>query len=388
MKYLWLIAVFLFSCNIEKTEKKAANEAGAEPNYKYKIAIEPSEKGFRASSAFSNIRYVQLETVKDNLVGNIDKLLFHKDRIYVLDIRSAKSLFVFLKDGKFINAVKSSGRGPEEFMQPDDCIIDSFNETINILDRDLRKILVYDLEGNFLHENAIGLKIHSMAAINKNTRAFYTNRYTNPRGQGDFFYSLYYYEGDKQVDAFLPFSKQKLQIRFAPQSVFSSRDEMIYFMPSRKDTVFRVAASGLIPHIYVDFGEKKRPASLFSSDQTWEKFHKERNKYCGFIANLQESKRHIYFTFMNNGYLHAAIYSKITENILTSYIVGNDLDGAPFGIPIGQVEGELAGVIEPVELLNIFAKVPERFSGEALKVAKSVTEMSNPILAFYELKDF
>jgi 6-phosphogluconolactonase (cycloisomerase 2 family) len=51
--------------------------------------------------------------------------------------------------GKGIRQIKRQGQGPEEYTSPSHVIIDEKREELFVSDYSLRKILVYDLKGNF-----------------------------------------------------------------------------------------------------------------------------------------------------------------------------------------------------------------------------------------------
>lgn len=100
------------------------------------------------SEIFKQIRIVPLETNRDCLIGNIDKMLIENDTIYVLDEKIARSLFVFDNNGKFIRKIGKLGNGPGEYRKPRSFSIDTENKRINIYG--VGKILNYTLSGVFI----------------------------------------------------------------------------------------------------------------------------------------------------------------------------------------------------------------------------------------------
>jgi hypothetical protein len=64
------------------------------------------------SSLINVIKLIPLETNKDCLIGKIDKVIFSNNRIYVLDKRRARGVFIFDGQGKFVNKIVPNGKGP------------------------------------------------------------------------------------------------------------------------------------------------------------------------------------------------------------------------------------------------------------------------------------
>lgn len=59
------------------------------------------------------------------------------------------NIFLFDRKGKFIRKINRRGNGPEEYIHITGINIDELHEEILVYSNALRKILVYDLYGNF-----------------------------------------------------------------------------------------------------------------------------------------------------------------------------------------------------------------------------------------------
>lgn len=94
------------------------------------------------------VKYVALETTDSFLTrGFIEAVSPHLLITYDYG-EGCLSLFD-RATGKGIRQIKRQGQGPEEFTSPSNVIIDEKQEELFISDYSLRKILVYDLKGNF-----------------------------------------------------------------------------------------------------------------------------------------------------------------------------------------------------------------------------------------------
>ena len=94
------------------------------------------------------VEYVALETTDSFLTrGFIEAVSQHFLITYDYN-EGCLSLFD-RTTGKGIRQIKRQGQGPEEFTSPSNVIIDEKREELFISDYSLRKILIYDMKGNF-----------------------------------------------------------------------------------------------------------------------------------------------------------------------------------------------------------------------------------------------
>lgn len=94
------------------------------------------------------VKYVALETTDSFLTrGFIEAVSQHFLITYDYN-EGCLSLFD-RTTGKGIRQIKRQGQGPEEFTSPSNVIIDEKREELFISDYSLRKILIYDMKGNF-----------------------------------------------------------------------------------------------------------------------------------------------------------------------------------------------------------------------------------------------
>ena len=102
------------------------------------------------SNFFNSCKIIPLETNESCLIGQIDQIHIANDELYILDSRSAKSLFVFTKNGEFIRKIGKLGRGPGEYTDPGTFKINDKRKEIYILDRNYQVIHRYDYAGRYL----------------------------------------------------------------------------------------------------------------------------------------------------------------------------------------------------------------------------------------------
>ena len=125
------------------------------------------------SSFFTSVKYVPLETTKESLVGSIDHLEIFDDTLFVLDMLSAKAIFLFDLSGKFIRKIGKTGRGPEEWIRPVSISLNKEERELLVLDGQLQKIFRYSLSGKFLGKISLhGNEIRSSTIECLNNKVF------------------------------------------------------------------------------------------------------------------------------------------------------------------------------------------------------------------------
>ena len=96
----------------------------------YVINLDRAEKleKMTYSSLFSKAGIIVLEDTDESLLGKVDKLEVCDNNLYVLE--KGRGLFLFNKQGKFIKMIGRKGKGPGEYIDPDDISIDRENKKI------------------------------------------------------------------------------------------------------------------------------------------------------------------------------------------------------------------------------------------------------------------
>ena len=97
---------------------------------------------------------IVLEDTDESLLGKVDKLEVCDNNLYVLE--KGRGLFLFNKQGKFIKMIGRQGKGPGEYIDPDDISIDRENKKIYVLEIKEQDLLLF----NLLRMRCIRICIH------------------------------------------------------------------------------------------------------------------------------------------------------------------------------------------------------------------------------------
>lgn len=93
-------------------------------------------------------------------IGIISKLKIFEDKLFVLDERYAKKIFVFdlTNSGNFLFSIGKKGKGPGEFLNISDFAIDTREKRLIVTDDIQQKVTLFDLNGNLIDVEKLDFK--------------------------------------------------------------------------------------------------------------------------------------------------------------------------------------------------------------------------------------
>ena len=302
---IFMLSVFFYNCHntnagIERTE----------PALTFHISEADIEPGIRASDLIDSIELIALDTVKSGLVSSVSKLQEAGSHFYILDTYDAAGLFTFNRSGAFVRKTGRKGLAKGEYQYPNDFFIDSIANRLYILNTEGRSINIYDSRtGNFLSKQTDRKLFYGhFTRVNNNLWVF-----GDPAmGRKE----LLFTDNNMQEKASLfPFSAYR-RIAWINHS-FSRIGNSDTVLASLKgmDTIFHLNGTRLIPHVAVDFGEKKLTHNNFYSAP--------KHIRAGTVENSQERIRYFarYMRSVNNYIENTNIISFTFEYNLRRYQV-------------------------------------------------------------------
>lgn len=140
------LTVFLFSCKggpvfrVDSSGATVVTLTNSSINY----------QGFFDTEQYvDSVKWVKLETTKDNLISVVSELLITDEWLIILDSKMGGILF-FDHEGNYSHMIHRRGRGPQEYLSVGSLMIDEPNESIIVYDINQRKLIYYDYDGNFI----------------------------------------------------------------------------------------------------------------------------------------------------------------------------------------------------------------------------------------------
>ncbi len=108
---------------------------------------------------------IALETKKECLIGEIDKIIVQDSTISILDRKKSKSVLVFKSNGDFKKKIYNIGKGKGEYISIRDFIVDSNNKNYFLYDKRQGKILMFNNNYSFISERKVKHTINSLLSI-------------------------------------------------------------------------------------------------------------------------------------------------------------------------------------------------------------------------------
>ena len=142
-----LFAVLIISC----TELKTTSQW--EPNLQNEAV---DSIGY--SLFVDSIEYVYLETNDSCLIRSITDMAVSNNHLFVFD-EPQQTIWVFNREGKYINKICKKGSGPGEYSQIYQFEYDQRNNQIVVLSSWERKLLFYTPDGDYLNTIELNLKM-------------------------------------------------------------------------------------------------------------------------------------------------------------------------------------------------------------------------------------
>ena len=141
---VFIVTLLLGSCN------RNADITNSSSDYSMDTIVCASTSDTPLDSIIAKIEYIKLKSTEEHPVGEIDNLLITPEHIIVADRHLAKSIFIFDRQGKIQTVISRHGRGPQEYLSIFDVVLTPDQKRIAVLDNYGKKILYFDLAGNFL----------------------------------------------------------------------------------------------------------------------------------------------------------------------------------------------------------------------------------------------
>jgi hypothetical protein len=280
-KYL-LFLIFLFaSCNEEQMITT-------------QIDVKESEcyQFIQLSSSY-DLEIVQLETNTNCLIGEIDKVIRHDSLIYILDSKLSKAVFIFNCNGKLVRKISVMGKGIGECLYLSD--FDIYDDNIYLISGFDRKLLKFNLEGNFIKEyksdKYLGAQLHFLHNYN-----FFTTTSNS-------LLSVDFWELNPNKKE-LKYNKRVFNNDYSfmnhKNCNISSYSGKTYICNTYQDIIFEIIGTGLYSRYTFNF---ESPFPIVQATNL-EKFNElNENKQFTLMIDFAMSEKYMFLVLLRNGRL-------------------------------------------------------------------------------------
>lgn len=282
-----LIFLGLFAC---KQEKKELSES----ILVVPVDVKNLNKNEKLSSFIEDIKHISLETKDSSLIiRSIDKVQIDGDKIFVLDTYLFRGVMVFDTSGKYLYHLQAGGGAEGEFEHISDFDID--RKSKHLIIHSTPNLMYYSYSGKFLQKERLSF-IATNFCVNYPVKAFI----------GQEFDLIAIDSNHKKILEL--FRKDSLHPLSFIQPL-QAMNENILYRHYLNDTIYAIKNNKLIPHVFIDFGDKK------ISKEEMKKIMKNKDRNfpsnkMGRIKYYFETKQYIYFAFLYNQVYHIVYYDK------------------------------------------------------------------------------
>lgn len=301
------VPVLLMNCSkINSDEDKTLVGIGHVVPVNLDETYELSEKNH-----LDSLRLIRLETNKECLIGGIDKIEIIEDRIYILDKFKSKSLFCFDLKGQFLFKIHHLGKGPGEFILPEEFTV-SQNQ-ISIYDNFRKLKINYDINGNFIDETKMIVSIRNVVQLDSGFALVKPDQ-SYLGSENDYNLLVTDSEIGKVLKRYIP-GVTKGESIFSVNKAFARNGDHYLFTYGFNDTIYTYENNSLKSLFVVDFGKNKIPHELAKSsgDEIQKAFFNSDQNYIGYLTDISENDDYItcsYSKFSIRGENNFILYSK------------------------------------------------------------------------------
>ena len=325
-----------------------------------------------------------LETTRDCVIGEVNKILYANGCYCILDRRQQKQIFVFDESGKFLRTIGRQGRGPGEYSEPSDFFVS--DSMVVVYDMFMHKLNYYSLAGEFLRDQELSYKVYEVEK--------------SPSDDG-----LYVVAGDnRNIEDVKGFEILKLSDNNIAEDAFLRNDYTMNFSNGYDLHIFngdiiyaKALRSGVfafdnsVPYLRYKFNIKPAPLPDDFEKECNGDFAKFRRKYANsyayFNGQYWETNNYVGVgvNFQNVPYL--AIYNKHSKRLDVGMVgiryglTDEDINGVLTSVLSGSslsIQGDtIVGVISPI-------KIPQNMRAEIFSTEDDF-EFANPVIVRLKL---
>ena len=375
-------SILLYSCGGNGTSNSTGDLSRMD-----RVEIKEQRK-IMVDSIVEKIDYVKLGETGDVLIGKVTDLLITPDHIIVGDTRQAKAVFIFDRAGNSQAVISRLGRGPQEYVDLRTIFLTPDQQAIGIVDNSMKKLLYFDLQGNFIKKQDLPFSCNGIEFLNDKTMMLVSD------GWADKLPALETYPNKKDL---LFFTDTTLQIqssaivnpfdvnKFYYAPVYKKKfDDRIYVGKALGDTIYQVTADEIFPRYWIDMTAVDGVAN-FGEDMSNEKVKQIKGTH--FFGNIYvESDDYAMFLLADKQRKVCPIlFNKSTKksyniDFCSQTALGMEVLSAEF-----SDKNQFISVIPAFQFLTFCPDVP----GVELRneIKEGLTDEDNPVLLFYTLKD-
>ncbi len=315
-------------------------------------------------------------------LGKLKRVIIEKDYVYFLDEQSR--LVCFKPNGDIVFSLNNKGKGPGEYSEITDMVINSEESILTIADHNRRKLIHYSLiDGKYLREEDFKVSVSSMAFFNKKYYYYNPFHFNFPKDKSMHFSLLASTSGVDIENRYFPHDPKVADYMYDDNfRQFSYNTKELYFRKRFIDTVFAITGQGLVPRYSIELPDPL-PYSLVQQKPDMLELA-TKSKYSSALHSIYTSGNILHFQFFKDEWVTTAFYDLEKDDQI---YCGNHIWPYPtkqlpvYSLIDGVYKGKFFSLASPLTVMEQMERNPEAFP----KDWSRVNENSNPVLVFYNL---
>ena len=340
-------------------------------------------------SLMTKVSYVKLETTGDNLIGEISQLLFVDDKIIIVDAGQSKTITVYNEKGHYLYKIGAFGQGPMEYGALNHVAFTPGKEMLVITDLKSGRLKYYSIGGIYVKSVKLPYWFSESEFLTDNLIAGFWSGGTVIPGENKNYKPLLVITdlfGNVSNSAFQSYYKKEYTSTIL-EPIRQFNDRVLYNNPNT-DSIFLLTPNGIELAYHLNI--KGAKPMILNEDITNDLLREQRRNNPFFNGDFVELKDGAIFHIFESGFpgYRFGIYSNAKQRTFccdgfrySPFFCFFDAPKARYGDNTVVVDARSDIALACKDELYKLGK-----KEEIDEFYKGLTEDSNPILFFYELK--
>jgi hypothetical protein len=340
------------------------------------------------SEITTGMEVIKLETVDSCLLGGISHFRISDRFIYIKDIHF-EGIYEFDREGRCVKILHKRGRGPGEYIEISDFIIDEEQNTLEIFDMQTKKLYIYRLSDfSFIKEIPVPLTVAFKVAKNGDMYYFNTKGLRNiVNGQPTNSHIITYHQVSGQLlplfDRILP-DEEHQSWDFVNGFAFNSQNDLFFSM-AWQNRCYKIEDTSIKPVLLIDVGSQDVPDRIKNGtyDQKMQYINSSLSKDKFLFIRLLMYEANTFIVSCEKGYAPSQLYYYIRSGDRDYYTDKIVNDFIPF-----QPDLDMHYIFAEKEFL-IYLLMPDENQPSQVKqqlVYFDVATEDNPVIVLFRIK--
>lgn len=387
-----LASIFLGSCHksSQKLQVKVEGSVSIVNVQKpVEVHIDLNNDCLPYDSLMVEINYVKLETTGDNLIGEISQLLFVDDKIIVVDVWKSKIITVYDMKGHYLYKIGSQGQGPQEYAFFTHVSLTPDKKMLVITDMGSTSLKYYSIDGQFIKSIKCPYWFTTSEFVTDNLIAGFTDGGNVISDENEDYKPLLVVTdllGNVSSSAFQSYYRKEYTSSII-EPIRKFEDRVLYNNPNT-DSIYLLTSNSIELAYHLNI--KGAKPMIINEDITNDLLREHRRNNPFFNGDFIELKDGAIFHIFESGFpgYRFAIYSNAKQRSFSCNGIHYNPFFHFFDAPKARYGDNTVVVDARPDIILVHKDELYRLGKkeEIDELYQDLTEDSNPVLFFYELK--